>query len=262
MPSSLLRPLAVVAGALVAAGSVACGGSPDDSAGATGETNLTGTLTVLAAASLTDVFGELAEAFEAEHSGVDVDLSFDGSSRLAAQILEGAPADVFASADDANIATLTDADRTDGRPIAFASNRLVVVVPAGNPQGIADLADLTIAPRVALCQAAVPCGAYATEAFRRAGLAVPPAGSEENVKGVLTKVALGEADAGIVYATDVRGRDDVEAVTLPAEMQAEIRASAVALRDASNIAAARRFVDFLGSAEAQSVLREMGFGAP
>jgi molybdate transport system substrate-binding protein len=221
-----------------------------------------GRLTVMAAASLTEAFDDIVAAFEARYDEVDVEVSFDGSSRLAAAIVEGAPADVFASADEANVDEVIDAGLVAGAPVVFATNALEIVVAAGNPRGVATLADLEGGLRVALCRPEVPCGAYATQAFARAGLARPPAGDQESVKGVLTQVQLGEADAGIVYATDVLSAEGVQGVELPASQQVEASYPAVVLSDGSNRAAAAAFVRFLRSGPAEAILLDHGFGLP
>lgn len=235
-------------------------GSDADSLG--GDPGLTGTLTVLAAASLTDAFPDVASAFEHAHPGVDVDLTFDGSARLATQVVEGVPADVFASADEANLRTVADAGDTTGTPTVFATNRLVIAVPAGNPAGVEGLGDLQSMRRLVLCQPQVPCGAYTAQAFARAGLPVPAAAEEASVRGVLTKVQLGEADAGLVYATDVADAPGVEGVELGPGEQVDAAYPASVLRDAPNAAAARAFVAFLTGPEARRILRAAGFGLP
>jgi molybdate transport system substrate-binding protein len=227
-----------------------CGdGGPDETA-----------LTVLAASSLTDAFTEIAAAYEAQHEGVRVELSFDGSARLATAIAEGAPADVFASADEANARRVADAGLATGAPVVFATNRLQIVVAEGNPLRIRSLSDLDRV-RLSLCQAAVPCGAYAAAAFERAGLPTPAAGDQESVKGVLTQVQLGEADAGLVYVTDVRAADDVEGIDLMPDQQIEAAYPAVAI-DPDPDGAAAAFVAFLTSDEARDVLSRLGFGLP
>jgi molybdate transport system substrate-binding protein len=234
----------------------ACG---DESAAPAGEA-VHGTVTVLAAASLTDAFGEIAEAFEADHPDVDVALSFDGSAKLAAAILEGAPADVFASADEANLTKVADAGLTTGSTTAFATNQLQIAVPAGNPLGIDGLDDLTGEVVLALCQPEVPCGSYAAKAFEAAGLVAPAAGEEENVKAVLNRVQLGEADAGIVYVTDVLAGDGVAGVDLAGGERVAVRYPAAALSEAPNPEAAAAFVAFLTGTEAQQILERYGFG--
>ena len=224
---------------------------------------LQGTLTVLAASSLTESFGDIATAFESGHKDVDVVITFEGSSRLAAAIVEGAPADLFASADEVTLQRVAEAGLTNGPRRRFATNILQIVVPSGNPLGIASLADLTgTGLSLALCAAAVPCGRYAAAAFDRAGLAVPAAGDQGNVRGVLTQVQLGEADAGIVYRTDVLAADGVEGIALPFEQQVQATYLAAVLAGASNPDAAVAFADFLTGAEAQRILERAGFGLP
>ena len=248
--------------AIAALAGTGCGGDDGAAGSPSGPTAVDGTVTVLAAASLTDAFEALATAFEAEHPAVDVVLTFDGSSALATQILEGVPADVFASADEVHLAKVADGGSAAGDVVPFATSSLQIVVPRGNPLDIEGLADLTTDLRLALCAPEVPCGRYAAEAFAKAGLAVPPASAEENVRGVLTKVALGEADAGIVYVTDVRANADVEGVDLPAAHQISVVYPATALAEAPNPDAAAAFVDFLTSIPAQRILASHGFRAP
>ena len=238
----------------------ACG---DDDESSTTTVEITGDVTVLAASSLTDAFEEIALAFEIAHVGSDVHLSFDGSSALATQIQEGVPADVFASADEASAAKVTAAGLDVDGVVPFASNRLQIVVPRGNPGSVTALADLAEADlRLALCAPEVPCGRYAAQAFERAGIAVPAASQEENVRGVLTKVALGEADAGIVYVTDVVSDPDVQGVDLPDEVQVPAVYPALVLRAAANLDAAAAFVAFLVTPQAQRILSAHGFGPP
>lgn len=244
------RAACVVIPALLAL--VACG--DDGDAGS-------GTVTVLAATSLTDAFGEIAEAFEAEHRDVDVALTFDGSARLASAIIEGAPGDVFASADEPNLAKVTDADLADGAASSFATNRLQIVVAEGNPLDIVGLGDLDDDVVVSLCAVEVPCGAYAAAAFERAGLPTPAAAEEENVRAVLSRVQLGEADAGLVYVTDVLGAEGVEGIDLPTAQRVEAIYPVVVLRHAADPDAAAAFVAFLTGRAAQAILVEHGFGA-
>ena len=222
-----------------------------------------GTITVLGAASLTEAFDEIASAFEADHEGIRVHLSFDGSARLATSIVEGAPADLFASADQATMDTVRDADRLTGEQSIFATNVLQIVVPDGNPLDIESLADLGRSDvTLSLCGAEVPCGAYAAQAFERAGLATPAAGDQGNVKGVLAQVQLGEADAGIVYRTDVLAAEGVEGVDLDAAARAATTYAGSVLADASNPEVAAAFLGFLLSERAQAILNRFGFGPP
>jgi molybdate transport system substrate-binding protein len=235
----------------------ACGGVPTEAE------DTSTTLTVVAAASLTEAFGEIAAAFERATPGVDVEMTFDGSARLATAIIEGAPADVFASADEATLGRVDDAGLTRGETVVFATNVLQIVVADENPLGIDSLEDLT-RPDVtlSLCGPEVPCGSYADQAFASAGLEPPPAGDQESVKGVLTQVQLGEADAGIVYVTDALAAEGVEGVDLSAGEAVEVTYPAAVLADASNADVAAAFVTFLTAPEAQSILADLGFGRP
>lgn len=222
--------------------------------------DLSGDLVIFAAASLGSAFDEIATAFEAEHPSVDVQpVRYDGSSTLATQIIEGAAVDVFASADEKNMAKVTDADLATG-PELFATNTLVIATPDGNPAGIAGLADLPGAT-VVLCAVEVPCGAASQTLLDAAGVAVTPASLEQNVTAVLTKVEAGEADAGLVYATDVVGKPVVSIVP---EGAADVvnRYPIVALTDAPNPDAARAFVEFVLGAKGSAILASYGFGAP
>ena len=241
---------------------VACGGSGSDEAA--GE-ELDGTLTVLAAASLKRAFEEIAAAFEDEHPGVDVEVTTDGSANLATAIIEGGvPADVFASADEANLDEVIDEGLAEDGARTFVTNALQIAVGEGNPLGIATLEDLTD-PEVSLslCKEEVPCGSYARRAFEAAGLAVPPAGLEESVGGVVTKVSLGEADAGLVYVTDViAAGDDIDGVDLRDDEQVVATYPAAVLTEAPNPEAAEAFVAFLTSVAAQEILVGHGFGLP
>ncbi|WP_295101790.1 molybdate ABC transporter substrate-binding protein, partial [uncultured Microbacterium sp.] len=183
---------------------------------------------------------------------------YDGSSTLVTQLREGAPADVFASADEANMDKLEDA-AVD--PTLFASNTLVIAVPTGNPGGVETLADLADVTTV-LCAPEVPCGAASATLLSNAGVAVDAASLEQNVTAVLTKVAAGEADAGLVYATDVVGRDDVEVIVPDGADEVVNHYPIATLSEASNSAAADAFVAFVLSDDGQSILADFGFGAP
>jgi len=219
------------------------------------------TVTISAAASLTAAFESMAASFETAHPDVKVRLNFGGSSTLVQQIQQGAPADVFASADEANMQKLALSGAIAGTPQLFARNQLQIVVPAGNPKGIAGLADLTKAGlTLALCGPTVPCGRYAREAFAKAGVSLPAASQELDVKAVVTKVALGEVDAGIVYVTDVRaaGRA-VEGVNIPASANVIAHYPIALLRSAPNPSAAAAFVTYVLSAQGQQVLAAYGF---
>ncbi|WP_295836698.1 molybdate ABC transporter substrate-binding protein [uncultured Microbacterium sp.] len=248
-----LRLLTVVGTAALLAGCASAAPAP----AASGD-SLSGTVEVYAAASLQRSFDEIATAFEAAHPEVTVSAVYDGSSTLATQIGEGAPADVFASADEKNMAKVA-AQAPD--PRLFAGNTLVIAVPKGNPGAVATLADLAKVTTV-LCAPEVPCGAASQTLLSKAGVAVTPASSEQNVTAVLTKVAAGEADAGLVYATDVAGRDDVESL-VPAGADAVVNHYPIAaLTDAPNPDAAAAFVAFVLGEDGQRVLAGAGFRAP
>ena len=211
-----------------------------------------------AAASLSGAFDEIGDAFEQENPDVRFTGVYDGSSTLVTQLLEGAPADVFASADEANMDKLEDA-AVD--PTLFASNTLVIAVPTGNPGGVKTLDDLADVTTV-LCAPEVPCGAASATLLSNAGVTVEAASLEQNVTAVLTKVAAGEADAGLVYATDVVGRDDVEAIVPDGADEVVNHYPIAALSEASNSAGAEEFVAFVLSDEGQRILADHGFGAP
>ena len=233
-----------------------CGGA-EPSAG-TG-----GTVTVFAAASLTGSFTKLGKDYEATHPGTRVVLNFAGSSALAAQITQGAPADVFAAASPATMRTVTDAGDAAGPPAVLARNQLVIAVPKGNPGGVAGLADLARpGVKVALCAEPVPCGAAATTVLAAAGVRLTPATLEQDVKGALAKVRLGEADAALVYRTDVRGAAELDADEFPESARAVNDYPIVVLTHAANPAGARAFVDHVRSDAGLAVLTAAGFQAP
>jgi molybdate transport system substrate-binding protein len=218
-------------------------------------------LRVLAAASLTEPFGELAERFEAQHEGVDVVTGFDSSATLAVQVTEGAPADVVATADPRTMESMVRAGALDGSPVVFARNQLTLVVPADNPAGIANLADLERAEFV-VCAATAPCGALAADVLERARVATPPRSYEVDVKAVLTKVMLGEADAGLVYASDVVAAGDrVREIALPAASRPTTEYPVAVTADSARPRLARAFVDLVRSTEGQRVLARSGFRA-
>ncbi|WP_431074546.1 molybdate ABC transporter substrate-binding protein [Microbacterium phyllosphaerae] len=219
---------------------------------------VSGELTVYAAASLSGAFDEIGAAFTEANPDVQFSGVYDGSSTLVTQLLEGAPADVFASADEANMDELEDA-AVD--PTLFASNTLVIAVPTGNPGGVETLDDLADVTTV-LCAPEVPCGAASATLLSNAGVTVEAASLEQNVTAVLTKVAASEADAGLVYATDVIGRDDVEVIVPDGADDVVNHYPIAALSETPNSAAAEAFVAFVLSDEGQRILADFGFGAP
>jgi len=251
-----LRFATVLAAAVLLAGCASPAPAASDAPAADG--TLTGTVEVYAAASLQRSFDEIARAFEQQNPGVSVSPVYDGSSTLATQIGEGAPADVFASADEKNMAKVA---AQAPAPQVFAANTLVIAVPAGNPGRVSTLADLARVTTV-LCAPEVPCGAASQTLLSNAGVAVTPASSEQNVTAVLTKVAAGEADAGLVYATDVVGRDDVEALVPEGADAVVNRYPIAALATAPNPDAAAAFVAFVLSDEGRTILTDAGFRAP
>lgn len=255
MRLSVLRPLAVGALALVLTGCAAA--APSASPSSSGDA-VTGSLTVYAAASLKSSFDEIDEAFTAQHPGVEISPVYDGSSTLATQIAEGAPADVFASADEATMSKVSEFALD---PAVFASNTLVIAVPAGSPKKVSTLAELADVVTV-LCAPEVPCGAASATLLSVAGVTVDAASLEQNVTAVLTKVAAGEADAGLVYATDVVGRSEVASVVPEGADEVVNRYPIAALQDAANPETAKAFVAFVRSEAGQEILADHGFGAP
>ncbi len=253
----------VAALSLLTVTAVSCGSNESESA-TTGSAGVTGNVTVFAAASLTAAFTEIGEAFTAEHPDADVAFNFAASSELAAQIGEGAPADVFASADIGNMTKLTDAGATSTDPVVFAGNVLQIIVAPGNPLGISGVADLADADLIVVtCAPEVPCGKYAAQVFEDAGVAVTPKSLEENVKAVVTKVTLGEADAGIVYRTDVVAAGDAAAgVEIPADLNVLAEYPIAVTEQAPNAVGAQAFIDFVLGATGQRILASYGFLAP
>lgn len=218
-------------------------------------------VTVSAAASLTTPFGTIGDELTAAAGGAaEVTFSFDSSSTLATQTIDGAPADVFAAADEASMARLVDAGMVRGEPRVFARNQLAIVVKAGNPTGIGGLADLASADVVALCGEDVPCGRYAAEVLDRAGVAIPTdrITRGQNAKATLAAVAAGDADAGIVYATDIVG-DEVTAVAIPTEVNIVANYPIAVVLDAADPASAEAFVAFVLGPRGQAILADAGF---
>ena len=229
----------------------ACAGDAPQSSGTT----------VFAAASLTEAFTELGDAFMQEHPEADLTFSFASSSDLARQAVEGAPVDVFASADPANMAKVIDAGAASGEPTVFATNRAEIIVAPGNPLGVTSVDDLAMEDLVVIvCAPDVPCGTYAGDIFANAGVDVTPDSYEENVKAVATKVTLGEADAGIVYTTDVLAAGDAASgVEIPDDINVVAEYPIVAVSDSE---VAQRFIEFVTSPAGQRILGLRGFGAP
>jgi molybdate transport system substrate-binding protein len=258
------RPIAFAA--LFALVVASCGGAlqPVTSSMAPTSTSLAGSVTVFAASSLTDALRKAGEQLKAKHPGTDLVFNFGSSSTLATQITSGAPADVFASADEANMQKIVDATLSDGPPAVFAGNRLQIAVAPSNPKRIAGLADLARPDLVVvLAGPTVPAGRYALEALQKAGVTVSPASQEIDVRAVLNKVALGEADAGIVYVTDVKSAATrVAGVDIPEQHQVAARYPIAVVKGSKNARLARAFADFLRSDDGQKLLTELGFSRP
>jgi molybdate transport system substrate-binding protein len=242
---------------------VGCGGADDDGGNGSGGGGST-TLTVYAASSLTDAFTTIADDFEQAHDGVRVQLSFGGSSDLVAQLQQGAPADVFASADTANMDRLTADDLQAGDPQDFATNVLEIATPPDNPAGITAFDDLAEdGVKVVVCAPEVPCGAAAQRVEQEAGVTLHPVSEEQSVTDVLGKVTSGEADAGLVYVTDVRGAGDaVQGIPFPEARKVVNTYPIVALEDADHPDLAQQFVDYVLGDRGQAVLADAGFGKP
>jgi molybdate transport system substrate-binding protein len=254
--------------ALTVAGLVGCG-SKDDTAGSApnggaSSAGVTGGITVFAAASLTESFTEIGKDFEAANPGSTVKFNFAGSSALATQINQGAPADVFASAAPKNMQTVTDSGNGAGSPTTFVKNQLVIAVPKGNPKGIKGVTDLTKpGVKVALCAAEVPCGAAAAKALIAAKVKVTPVTLEQDVKAALSKVKLGEVDAALVYRTDAKAASsDVDGVEFPESSSAINEYPIVVLKNAPNKVGAQAFVAYVLSNKGKTVLTSAGFQAP
>jgi molybdate transport system substrate-binding protein len=243
--------------ALVAAAVCACGGS-----GGPAETaSLKGTTSVFAASSLTDSFRALGGYFEAAHSGVKVQLNFAGSPTLVTQIEQGASADVFASADTTNMDKLNSDGFTAGTPQVFAHNKLEIIVGAGNPKGITGLADLA-KPGVIYITAGptVPAGKYALQILSKAGVKVTPKSLETDVKSVVSKIELGEADAGIVYVTDVKAAGaKAQGVVIPDSVNVEAAYPIVTVKGTKDSSLAGAFISYVLSPDGQAVLQSFGF---
>lgn len=222
------------------------------------------TLTVFAAASLTSTFIKLGREFEAAHKGVKVSFSFAGSSDLVAQIEQGAPADVLASADTKNMDEAVSAKVVENKPVAFASNTLEIAVPPDNPAGVTSLKDLaTPSTKVVVCAPQVPCGAAARKVEQIAKVRITPVSEEQAVTDVLTKVESGEADAGLVYLTDVRAAGGkVKGLTFPQSSSAVNTYPIAALKKSKHATLANDFVNLVTSTEGRSVLAAAGFAAP
>jgi molybdate transport system substrate-binding protein len=257
-----IRALAVAGLTLLLAG---CGGGAQPAStapsAAPSAATQSGTLTVLAAASLTETFNALEKQFETAHPGVDVKLNYAGSSDLAQQIVNGAPVDVFAAASDATMTTVTDAGLA-ATPTIFATNVLQIATAPGNPKGVASFADLAKPDlKVVVCAPQVPCGAAAEKIEKATGVTLKPVSEEADVKSTLGKVTSGDADAGLVYVTDVSAAgDSVQGVSFPEANQVVTNYPITVVKNAPQAQLAQQFVDLVTGPDGQQALKEAGFG--
>ncbi len=258
--SRLPKAAAVLLAVALAAGSAGCSGPAGGSAGASAGK----TLTVFAAASLKAPFTAIAARFEAQHPGTAVRLSFAGSSDLATQLSQGAPADVFASADARNMAKLSAASLVEGSPVDFATNVLTIAVPPANPASVGSFADLAgPGVKVVICAAQVPCGAATKTVEKETGIALQPVSEESSVTDVLGKVTSGEADAGLVYVTDVRAAGDkVQEVPFAESASAVNTYPIAAVRTSTNKDLAAAFIAEVTGPGGAKTLADAGFGPP
>jgi molybdate transport system substrate-binding protein len=267
MKLRVLRLLAVVSVPAVVL--AACGDDDDDDAGSTTTdapaqgSAVEGDITVFAAASLTDAFTELGTTFESENPDASVEFNFAASSALREQIMAGAPADVFASANTSNMDQVVDGGAASD-PQNFVTNLLEIAVPAGNEAEVSGLDDFANPDLlVGLCAEEVPCGEFGREALANAGVTPSIDTNEPDVRSLLTKIEAGDLDAGIVYVTDVLAAGDtVEGVEIPADQNVVATYPIAALTDAANAAAADAFVELVRSDEGQEILQSYGFDAP
>ncbi len=243
--------------ALLAALLAGCSGST-----ARGQDPGSGEVVVFAAASLTEAFSVLAESFEADHPGAEVVLNLGGSNRLAAQLLSGAPGDVFAAADERQMERVAEGGLLAGEPTVLARNRLAIAVERGNPLGVRGLADLARPELVVvLPDEEVPAGRLAAAALASAGVRVTPASLEPDVRSALSRVALGEADAAVVYASDLVG-SEVQGIEIPAEHNRETSYPIAVLSSGANRSAAEAFVEHVLSEQGRAALERSGLMRP
>lgn len=256
--------IAAVLGVVLAGCGSSSSGDGDSGGSAAASSDGDRTLTVYAAASLADTFDQLGEDFEEAHPGTTVAFNYGGSSGLAQQLTEGAPADVFASADQRNMTKLTGAQLNDGEPMVFATNTLTLVVPTDNPADITSFEDLRKdGVKLVTCASEVPCGSATQTVEKANGVTLEPVSEEGSVVDVLGKVTSGQAEAGIVYVTDAMSAGDkVTTVDLPKADQAVNEYPIVTLKDSKNAELAAEFETFVTGPEGEEALKKAGFGAP
>jgi molybdate transport system substrate-binding protein len=256
-----VKRAAAAAAAVVMAGSIAaCGSSGDDNSSGSSKSS---TLTVFAASSLTEAFGKIGKDFEASHPGVSVKFDFAGSSDLVAQLIAGSPADVFASADTANMDKASAQKLLDGKPVDFATNTLEIATPPDNPANISSFADLSKpGVKLVICAPEVPCGAAAQQVAKDAHQTLRPVSEEQSVTDVLGKVESGEADAGLVYVTDVKAAGSkVKGITFPESSQV-VNTYPIAALAKGDTSLAKDFIDVVLGGEGQTILSDAAFGKP
>ncbi|HEY2101168.1 MAG TPA: molybdate ABC transporter substrate-binding protein [Pseudonocardia sp.] len=261
------KSLVMVASGLLASALVAgCGGGGASQSGGPSGSAAPGaaTLTVSAAASLTDVFNQLGKTFESQNPGSTVRFNYGGSSDLAQQIVNGAPADVFAAANTSTMATVSKAGLVSGDPSVFVTNVLQIAVAPGDPKGIHTFADLTKPDlKVVVCAPQVPCGSATVQVEKATGVALKPVSQETDVRSALSKVSNGDADAALVYVTDVKSsKGKVDGVDFPEASKALNQYPIAVLKNAPNADLAAKFVALVRGADGQQVLKNAGFGTP
>ena len=261
MPVLLAAVVAVAAALAGCGGGEPAGQAPAGTAAPAPEPRA---LNVFAAASLTDVFTAMKSQFETDNPGVEVRLNFAGSSDLAQQIINGAPADVFAAANDSTMKTVTDAGLAAGQPTVFATNVLEIATPPGNPKGVATFADLAKpGVTVVVCAPQVPCGSATEKIEQTTGVTLSPVSEEPDVRSVLGKVSTGNADAGLVYVTDVRSAgNSVQGVSFPEADQAVNNYPIAAITTAPQPQLAQSFLALVTGEFGTKTLEDAGFGTP
>ena len=217
-----------------------------------------------AASSLQGAFTDIKAAFRKLHPDVNVTINFAASSTLAQQIIAGAPVDVFAAADEATMNKVTDAKLLSGTPTLFAANSLEIIVRKGNPSKIASLSDLSKSGLIYVtCAPEVPIGKYSAQVLQKAGVTITPASFEPDVKGIVAKVSAGEADAGIVYSTDIRAtKRAADGVAIPANLNVIAKYPIAAIFKSGNNTAAEAWIAFVTGTAGQSILKSYGFTSP
>jgi molybdate transport system substrate-binding protein len=268
------RSLSLLLACLLTLGFVAAACGSDDAGGSTSATTavpgttvapVTGSITVSAAASLTWAFGTIKDDFVAENPGADITINFGSSGTLTTQIQEGAPVDLAAFADEANMTKLDDQGLVEGDVEIFATNQLIIVTKPGNPKGIRTLADLADAGTVALCVETAPCGKFADQILSSAGVTIPSGNVTrgQDVKATLAAVTPGDADAAIVYVTDAQAAGStVDTVEIPDAQNAVAKYPIAVIKGTKSAALAEAFIQYVLGPEGQAVLKEAGFQAP